>query len=125
MGINRTDARVIDLLEERGSLTAGEIAHGAGLTSGAVTGLIDRLERAGDARRVADAEDRRRVRVEPTERVAQMAAEMYGGMAAKGGAVFGACSRDRLRLVARALRDATALTEEHVAEPREQHAGGA
>src|SRR4051812_49749112 len=53
MGVNRTDARVIDLLDQEGRLTAGQIAAGAGLTSGAVTGVVDRLERAGAARRVA------------------------------------------------------------------------
>src|SRR3712207_627365 len=64
LGVNRTDARVLDLVQERGRLTAGEISVGAAITSGAVTGVVDRLERAGYVRRVPDPDDRRRVLVE-------------------------------------------------------------
>src|SRR5919108_5247150 len=63
-GINRTDARCIDLIDQAGGMTAGELARAAGLTTGAVTAVIDRLERAGVARRVADPSDRRRGRIE-------------------------------------------------------------
>src|ERR671924_373620 len=65
-GINRTDARCIDLIDQAGGMTAGELARAAGLTTGAVTAVIDRLERAGLARRVRDEGDRRRVRIEVT-----------------------------------------------------------
>ncbi|MFB7597461.1 MarR family winged helix-turn-helix transcriptional regulator [Streptomyces sp. NPDC056160] len=53
------------LQEREGSLTSGEPATRTGLTTGATTRVIDRLERAGYARRVADPADRRRVIVEP------------------------------------------------------------
>lgn len=64
IGMNRTDMRLIDLLEREGRLTAGELATGTGLTTGAITTAIDRLEHAGFARRVRDTDDRRRVYVE-------------------------------------------------------------
>jgi DNA-binding MarR family transcriptional regulator len=65
IGINRTDYECLDLLDAHGgSLTAGQIADLTGLTSGAVTGVIDRLERAHLARRASDPTDRRRVIVE-------------------------------------------------------------
>jgi len=58
--------RFLDVLQEREPLTAGELAVEAGLTTGAVTTVLDRLERAGYALRVRDTHDRRRILVELT-----------------------------------------------------------
>src|SRR3954464_15491067 len=66
VGMNRTDMRCLDLIDQAGGMTAGELARAAGLTTGAVTAVIDRLEKAGMARRVPDPSDRRRVRLEVT-----------------------------------------------------------
>jgi DNA-binding MarR family transcriptional regulator len=74
--INRTDARCLDILEERGGLTAGELARESRLTTGAITAVIDRLEEAGLARRVRDPEDRRRIRVIPTQDAYELATEL-------------------------------------------------
>ncbi|WP_067800162.1 MarR family transcriptional regulator [Actinomadura formosensis] len=67
LGVNRTDLRCLSRLTARGPLTASELAAAAGLTGGAATTAIDRLERAGLARRVRDAADRRRVLVHLTD----------------------------------------------------------
>jgi DNA-binding MarR family transcriptional regulator len=80
-GVNRTAMRCMDVLERAGRLTAGEIARQTGLTSGAVTALLDRLERAGWLRRLRDVTDRRRILVELTEQARQGAAEVYGPFA--------------------------------------------
>lgn len=61
MGCHPTDQECIDLLDWTGPLTAGEIGGHLGLSSGAVTGLLDRLEAAGWVRRERDPDDRRRV----------------------------------------------------------------
>ena len=66
-GNNRTDARCADIVQRFGRMTAGELASRAGLSTGAVTTVIDRLERAGIAQRVVDPRDRRKVYVELTE----------------------------------------------------------
>src|SRR5215218_3306779 len=66
LGVNRTDLHCLNAIENAGGLTAGELAKVTGLTTGAVTGVIDRLERKGLARRVPDSEDRRRVKLEVT-----------------------------------------------------------
>ena len=63
MGVHQTDQECIDLLDWTGPLTAGEIGVHLGLTSGAVTGLLDRLESGGWVRRERDPGDRRRVLV--------------------------------------------------------------
>src|ERR1700743_1419267 len=64
LGINSTDLECLDLVMMRGRLTAGELAGLTGLTSGAITGVIDRLERARFVRRERAADDRRKVFVE-------------------------------------------------------------
>lgn len=61
LGLNPTDHKAADLIMQRGPLSAGELARLTGLTTGAVTGIIDRLEAAGWVRRTRDPEDRRRV----------------------------------------------------------------
>jgi len=78
MGVNHTDGRCLDLLEHVGQMSAGELARASGLTTGAITGVIDRLERAGYARRVADPSDRRRVLIEPTPAALAAGQELFG-----------------------------------------------
>ena len=79
VGINRTDYECLDLLDAHGgALTAGQIAELTGLTSGAVTGVIDRLERARLVKRASDPSDRRRVIVEMTYARADEFREIFG-----------------------------------------------
>jgi DNA-binding MarR family transcriptional regulator len=65
LAMNVTDHKCAGILAQSGPITAGELAARTGLTTGAITGVIDRLEKAGFVRRVRDAGDRRRVIVEP------------------------------------------------------------
>ena len=64
LGINPTDLRCLGLAVSEPGLTPTRLAELAGLTTGAITGVVDRLERAGFVRREADPEDRRRLRVQ-------------------------------------------------------------
>ena len=77
-GIHGTDFECLDVLDWAGPITAGELARHVGITSGAVTGVIDRLQRLGFVRRTSDPRDRRRVIVElellDEDRRAQMGA---------------------------------------------------
>jgi DNA-binding MarR family transcriptional regulator len=67
LGLSATDHKCLDLAARSGQpMTAGRIAELSGLSTGAVTGVIDRLERAGYVRRVRDPHDRRKVLVEVT-----------------------------------------------------------
>src|SRR6185436_13668257 len=63
-GLSESDVDALELLIDTGAATAGRLAELMGLTTGAVTRVIDRLERAGYVRRVPDPTDRRRVIVE-------------------------------------------------------------
>src|SRR5512133_1418905 len=73
LGLNLTDA--IDVIDQHGRITAGDLAKALRLTTGAVTTVVDRLERAGFARRVADPDDRRRVLIEITPVVREAGAK--------------------------------------------------
>jgi DNA-binding MarR family transcriptional regulator len=68
VGLNSTDFASLCLLLLHGSAPAGRLAELTGLTTGAVTGLVDRLERAGLVRREIDPTDRRKVIVVPDAR---------------------------------------------------------
>ena len=78
LGINRTDYRALDVIDQKGPIAAGGLARELRLSTGAVTTVVDRLERAGYARRVPDPGDRRRVLIEIAPGVREGAAQIYG-----------------------------------------------
>ena len=65
LGLHITDHKCLDLIRQYGAMPAGRLAELTGLTTGAVTGIIDRLEKAGYVRRANDPKDRRRTIIEP------------------------------------------------------------
>jgi DNA-binding MarR family transcriptional regulator len=67
LGLHITDHKCLDLITRYGAMPAGRLAELTGLTTGAVTGIIDRLEEAGYVRRTNDPKDRRRTIVQPTQ----------------------------------------------------------
>lgn len=60
-GLTGTDHKYIDLLLQHGSMTAGQLAELSGITTGAVTAMIDRLEKSKLVKRERSANDRRKV----------------------------------------------------------------
>ena len=82
LGVSETDLRCLNIIENSGGLSAGDLAAQSGLTGGAITGVIDRLERVGFARRVSDPADRRRVGVEVTTAFYTAAERIWGPLAA-------------------------------------------
>jgi DNA-binding MarR family transcriptional regulator len=78
LGINRTDGRCLDIIDREGPVAAGRLAQASGLTTAAVTAVIDRLERAGYAHRVKDPGDRRRVLVEATPLMRERVEVVWG-----------------------------------------------
>jgi DNA-binding MarR family transcriptional regulator len=82
LGMNVTDHKCADILLRAGPITAGELARRTGLTTGAITGVTDRLERAGFVRRVRDPGDRRRVIIEPLpQRIEREIGPLFESMA--------------------------------------------
>lgn len=65
LGLSLTDHKAFEIIARKGAVSAGELSELTGLTTGAVTGVIDRLERTGFVRREPDPGDRRRVIIRP------------------------------------------------------------
>jgi DNA-binding MarR family transcriptional regulator len=82
LGVSETDLRCLNIVENNRGLTAGELAVQAGLTAGAATGVIDRLEDARYMRRVPDPADRRRTRLEVTPAFYTASERIWGPLAA-------------------------------------------
>lgn len=117
--LNRTDWRCLDLLYTRGAMTAGDLAEAARLTTGAVTGVLDHLEAAGLVRRVRDANDRRRVNVELTEKVAEQGQLVYAPLIADSAQMLAAYSTDQLAVIVDFVRRERELLAKHAARLRE------
>ena len=64
LGVSVTDLKCYSILRQTGPITAGELGERLGLTTGAITGVIDRLEHVGLVHRARDPNDRRRVVLE-------------------------------------------------------------
>jgi DNA-binding MarR family transcriptional regulator len=65
LGLYITDHKCMDIIHRFGAMPAGRLGEMTGLTTGAITGMIDRLEKAGYVRRANDPKDRRKTIVEP------------------------------------------------------------
>ena len=129
MGLNRTDSRCMDILDQHGSMSAGDLAEASRRSTGAITAVIDRLERAGYAQRVPDPSDRRRVLVEMTPKAYEAALElMIEPMRELYAPLADRYSDDDLRLLIDFTRQGRELQERHAEWLRErlaQRRGGA
>jgi DNA-binding MarR family transcriptional regulator len=114
LGVNRTDLHCLNAIENGGGLTAGQLASEAGLTTGAVTGVIDRLERAGYARRIPDPTDRRRVRLEVTPEFYARAGEIWGPLAADWKAALASFTDAELERITEFLRVTNEVGRRHM-----------
>jgi DNA-binding MarR family transcriptional regulator len=119
LGMNRTDMRCVDLIDQAGGMTAGELAREAGLTTGAVTAVIDRLERAGMARRVADPADRRRVRVEVTPTLWELTGPLMGPFINESQTILDDYSTEELERFAEFLRRVIDVQSKYIQRIRE------
>ncbi len=113
VGLDRTAYRCLDILDQEGPMTAGRLAERARLSPGATTALLDRLEKRGFARRTRDTKDRRRVLVEVTPEVRQMAAQVYG-TPDEGANALAAYTTEQLELLLGFLRGNVAYQEERM-----------
>ena len=118
LGINVTDTRCFELMSRysQSPLTAGDIARYAGLTTGAVTGILDRLEKAGLVERFRDASDRRKVFVRPCLEALQRVARLYQGLAAASLKHASSYSTKELELVQNYLEGSLRVLREQAAK---------
>ena len=114
LGVSVTDLHCLNIVESRHGVTAGELAVESGLTTGAVTAVIDRLERVGFARRVRDERDRRKVLIEVTPAFYARADEIWGPAAADWQRMLGDRFSDaELATIVAFLTQAGELAERH------------
>ena len=113
VGLDRAAYRCLDILDQEGPMTAGRLAERARLSPGAMTALLDRLERRGFARRTRDTNDRRRVLVEVTPELRRMAAQLYG-TPDEGAEALGRYTQEQLELLIDFLRGNAAYQEERI-----------
>ena len=121
LGMNRTDMRCIDVLQREGPVPAGRLAEATGLTTGAMTTALDRLERAGYARRTRDAADRRRVVVELTPKVFDDIMGFYTEHVAQSERLYKRYSEQQLELLLEFVRQGREFNELHAARVEQQH----
>ncbi len=118
LGLNRTDTRCLDIIERLDRVSAGQLAAEAGLSTGAVTTVLDRLERAGYARRAPDPSDRRRVLVELTPGARQMLRDLFAPLAADTLRQLEGYTTEQVSLVRDFMRDNRQLSETHTERVR-------
>ena len=118
LGINRTDARCLDIIERLGGVTAGRLARESGLSTGAVTTVLDRLERSGLARRTSDPGDRRRVLVEMTPAAREANEELFRPLVEAATEQMLDYTDEELALLREYHRASRALTEAHAVRVR-------
>jgi DNA-binding MarR family transcriptional regulator len=121
LAVNETDLHCLNIIQNSGGVTAGELAIEAGLTTGAVTGVIDRLEEVGFARRVPDPADRRRVKLEVTPKFYARAEKIWGPVAADWAATLSLqFSAEELKLITDFLRTTNEITRKHMERIRKR-----
>ena len=113
VGLNGTDLQALGVLVSDGPASPGHLAQRTGITAGgAITQLIDRLERAGYARRERDTTDRRRVLViADTERVGAALGPLYAPVAHQWTDYLNGLTTDELRIGVDLLRKAVTINQ--------------
>ncbi|RNB84688.1 MarR family transcriptional regulator [Brevibacillus fluminis] len=121
LGLNATDHKCLDFLNQEGSATAGRLAELTGLTTGAVTSVIDRLEQAGYVVRDKDPNDRRRVLVKPVEGGAQHISPLFQSVFQATVQLLSAYSEQEIHLILDFIKRSNELTLNEMAILEQQH----
>jgi DNA-binding MarR family transcriptional regulator len=116
LGLNTTDLMCLSLLSDAEPLTAGQLAEATGLTTGSVTVMIDRLEKAGYVQRDKDLTDRRRVIVRPvSEHIERDIAPLYASIGEAWGRSIERYSTQELAVILDMLTRSVVLLQEQIA----------
>lgn len=111
VGLSAPEFECASLIREHGPFTAGELARRCQITTGGMTGMIDRLERAGVVRRTADPHDRRRVIVEavPSPERRKKIVALYGPLSRDFTALLNTYTDEQLLFLAEFMSTVTAM----------------
>ncbi|GAB4051182.1 MarR family transcriptional regulator [Spirosoma litoris] len=106
-GLPGTDHKYLGFLLQKGQMTAGELSSLTGLTTGAVTGLIDRFEKKGLVQRLFAEDDRRKVIIVPnTENIMTLIAPLYKEFRSKSAELLASFSDEEINVIATYLSKA-------------------
>lgn len=119
-GLSGPDHKYLDVLMQEGAMTAGQLAERTRLTTGAVTGLIDRLEKEGLVRRENDPHDRRKVLVVLQVEVAmKRIAPVFTKLQDDLDQYYGKYSEEQLTIIRDYLQDSTTYFTEKLKQLKE------
>jgi DNA-binding MarR family transcriptional regulator len=97
--LNATDLKCRDLLNQTGPITAGQLAKLTNLTTGAITGVIDRLEKVELVERLPDPNDRRRVIIQPLSHRGPEIRQLFKPLSDSLSHLFKKYNEDELHLI--------------------------
>lgn len=112
-GLSGTDHKYLGWLLERGQMTAGELATLTGLTTGAITGLIDRFEKKKLVKRQFAEDDRRKVMIVPNSKaIMALLAPLYKDYRSKSEQLIASFSSKELKIIESYFTKAIAIMNE-------------
>lgn len=112
-GLSGTDHKYLGFLMEKGQMTAGELSTLTGLTTGAVTGLIDRFEKKELVRRRFAEDDRRKVLIEPiTENIMALLTPLYKSFRSQSEKLLGSFSETERSVIESYFSQAIGIMQE-------------
>jgi DNA-binding MarR family transcriptional regulator len=112
-GLSGTDHKYLGLILQHKELTAGDIAKLTGLTTGAVTGLIDRLEKKKLLKRQFTKDDRRKVIIIPNvENSKKLLQPLFSELQQKTARLIASFSEKEIQIIERYFTEATAIMNE-------------
>lgn len=121
-GLSGTDHKYLGIIVDKGRMTAGELANASGLTTGAVTGLIDRLEKEGLVKRALDEQDRRKVHIVPVQaNVKKRIHPLFKRLQQRTDALLERFTDKEIALLERYFTEATTIMHETTDELNAKH----
>jgi DNA-binding MarR family transcriptional regulator len=122
LGMSAAEWKCLGLLEQHGPATAGRLAELSGFTTGAITGIVDRLEQAGYVRRESHPNDRRSVIVQPrhVKELKERVVPIFQSLGRAMAEIAGGYSSEELAAIARFFRETTEVLHNETAKLKRQ-----
>ena len=114
IGLGITDMKALSALVQEGPMTAGQLAKRLSLTTGAVTSVIDRLQRQSLVERAPDANDRRKVIVQVNQRTLDSGENVYLSMGSAFSALLDTYTTEQLEFLVRFYQAQIELTKQEI-----------
>lgn len=126
VGLSAAEFECCSLIQDEGPFTAGELAKRCHITTGGMTGMLDRLERAGFVKRSADTHDRRRVLVTATwgKDVEVAVTELYRPLQTAFDAMLARYSDDQVAFILEFMKQINTMFHDTVDALPDKHIPG-